>query len=53
MVNKDSIALLPLDDRPVSYLLPKQIADFSGVNLILPEKDDMYGTSAITFFFFK
>ncbi|OGI20699.1 MAG: hypothetical protein A3B68_09170 [Candidatus Melainabacteria bacterium RIFCSPHIGHO2_02_FULL_34_12] len=38
MVNKDSIALLPLDDRPVSYLLPKQIADFSGVNLILPER---------------
>lgn len=32
------IALLPLDNRPVSYLLPKQIADFSGIDLILPER---------------
>lgn len=35
---KNKIALLPLDNRPVSYLLPKQIADFSGINLILPER---------------
>ncbi len=34
-----NIALLPLDNRPVSYLLPKQIADFSGINLILPERN--------------
>lgn len=33
-----NIALLPLDNRPVSYLLPKQIADFSGLNLFLPER---------------
>lgn len=32
------IALLPLDNRPVSYLLPKQIADFSGIDLLLPER---------------
>ena len=32
------LVLLPLDNRPVSYLLPKQIADFSGINLILPER---------------
>ncbi len=38
MSEKYSIALLPLDNRPVSYLLPKQIADFSGINLILPER---------------
>ena len=38
MVKENSIALLPLDNRPVSYLLPKQIADFSGINLILPER---------------
>lgn len=38
MTKDFSIALFPLDNRPVSYLLPKQIADFSGVNLILPEK---------------
>ena len=38
MAKKDSVALLPLDDRPVSYLLPKQIADFSGIDLILPER---------------
>ena len=38
MAINDSIALLPLDNRPVSYLLPKQIADFSGINLILPER---------------
>ncbi len=37
-MKQDSIALLPLDNRPVSYLLPKQIADFSGINLILPER---------------
>jgi hypothetical protein len=33
------IALLPLDDRPVSYLLPKQIAEFSGLDLVLPERN--------------
>ena len=38
MTNKHSIALLPLDNRPISYLLPKQIAEFSGINLILPER---------------
>lgn len=38
MTTKESIALLPLDNRPVSYLLPKQIADFSGIDLILPER---------------
>ncbi|MBI3591214.1 MAG: DUF4127 family protein [Candidatus Melainabacteria bacterium] len=32
------VALLPLDNRPVSYLLPKQIADFSGIDLLLPER---------------
>ena len=36
--NEKVVALLPLDNRPVSYLLPKQIADFSGINLILPER---------------
>lgn len=40
-MEKNSIALLPLDNRPVSYLLPKQIADFSGVNLILPERENL------------
>jgi len=38
MNDECSIILLPLDSRPVSYLLPKQIADFSGINLILPER---------------
>lgn len=38
MSNYFSISLLPLDNRPVSYLLPKQIADFSGINLLLPER---------------
>ncbi len=38
MSNTNSIALLPLDNRPVSYLLPKQIANFSGISLILPER---------------
>ncbi len=38
MTNEHKIALLPLDNRPVSYLLPKQIADFSGVKLTLPER---------------
>lgn len=38
MQNKYSIALLPLDNRPVSYLLPKQIAEFSGIDLLLPER---------------
>ncbi len=38
MSDSKFIALLPLDNRPVSYLLPKQIADFSGLNLILPER---------------
>ncbi len=37
-MNHKSIALLPLDNRPVSYLFPKQIADFSGIDLILPER---------------
>ena len=39
VAHKKSITLLPLDNRPVSYLLPKQIADFSGINLILPERE--------------
>ena len=38
MAKSNSYALLPLDNRPVSYLLPKQIAEFSGFNLILPER---------------
>ena len=38
MDKDNSIALLPLDNRPVSYLLPKQICDFSGINLVLPER---------------
>lgn len=38
MIKNNTIALLPLDNRPVSYLLPKQIADFSGIELILPER---------------
>ena len=38
MTKENNIALLPLDNRPVSYLLPKQIADFSGIDLILPER---------------
>lgn len=38
MVKENPIAFLPLDNRPVSYLLPKQIADFSGASLILPER---------------
>ncbi len=38
MSKNNSIALLPLDNRPVSYLLPKQICDFSGIDLILPER---------------
>lgn len=38
MSKNNSIALLPLDNRPVSYLLPKQICNFSGINLILPER---------------
>ena len=41
MSNNNSIALLPLDNRPVSYLLPKQIADFSGIDLILPERNKL------------
>ena len=38
MSNRNTFALLPLDNRPVSYLLPKQIADFSSINLVLPER---------------
>ena len=38
MKNEQSIAFLPLDNRPISYLLPKQIADFSGIDLIMPDK---------------
>lgn len=38
MIKNNPIALLPLDDRPVSYLLPKQIADFAGIDLILPDR---------------
>ena len=41
MIKRESIALLPLDNRPISYLLPKQIADFSGINLILPERKSL------------
>lgn len=37
-MEKNSIALLPLDNRPISYLLPKQIAEFSGIDLMLPER---------------
>ena len=37
----NKIALLPLDNRPVSYLLPKQIADFSDIDLILPERNKL------------
>ena len=38
-MSKDNpIVLLPLDNRPVSCLLPKQIALFSGINLLLPER---------------
>lgn len=32
------VVFLPLDNRPVSFLLPQQIASFSGINLLLPEK---------------
>ena len=38
MTDTNPIALLPLDNRPISYLLPKQIAEFSGTCLILPER---------------
>lgn len=38
MTKNSSLVLLPLDNRPVSYLLPKQIADFSNIDLILPER---------------
>ena len=38
MNNKNIFALLPLDNRPVSYLLPKQIAEFAGIKLLLPER---------------
>ncbi len=38
MQNNKEIALLPIDNRPVSYLLPKQIADFAGINLNLPDR---------------
>lgn len=34
----NTLALLPIDNRPVSYLLPKQIIDFTGYELILPER---------------
>lgn len=37
IMNQD-IALLPLDNRPVSFLLPKQVAEFAGINLLLPER---------------
>lgn len=37
----NSIALVPLDNRPVSYLLPKQIAAFSGIELLLPERNKL------------
>ena len=43
VAHKKSIALLPLDNRPVSCLLPKQIADFSGINLILPKRKYLGG----------
>lgn len=36
---KHKIALLPIDNRPASYLLPQEIAEFSGIDLILPERD--------------
>ena len=38
MKEKYSIALFPLDNRPVSYLFPKQVADFAGIDLLTPER---------------
>ena len=38
MTDTNPFALLPLDNRPISYLLPKQIAEFAGIDLILPER---------------
>ena len=38
MSKLEKIIFLPLDNRPVSYLLPKQIADFSSIDLIMPER---------------
>lgn len=41
MKKDKQIKLLPIDNRPVSYLLPKQIAEFSGIDLNLPEREKL------------
>ena len=39
-----NIAFIPIDNRPVCYLLPKQIADIDkNINLILPERKFLGG----------
>ena len=39
-----NIAFIPIDNRPVCYLLPKQIADINDeINLILPERKFLGG----------
>lgn len=37
-MNLPTIALMPLDGRPVCYDLPKQLADMAGINLQLPPR---------------
>lgn len=38
-MNLPTIALMPLDGRPVCYDLPKQLADMAGINLQLPPRE--------------
>ena len=39
MKNFKTIALLPLDNRPPSYLFPAQLAQIAGVELLLPPRE--------------
>src|SRR5690625_457876 len=38
---KKTIALLPVDARPVTYDLPKDLAKIANWNLLIPEKRDL------------
>lgn len=49
MTEKLEVLLIPLDDRPVTYLLPKQIAEINhNVSLTLPPRDIIGGLTKDT-----
>ena len=37
----NNIFILPMDDRPCTYNFPKQLAEISGANVIIPPKEIM------------